>query len=298
MSLARSRTKVIAVIAAHNRVGKTVECIRSLHGLVMPSTCTLGVVLVDDGSTDGTSEAVLRQFPDVQVLPGTGNLFWGGAMHKGTTHALLSSPDYIWWLNDDIVVHRNCLLHLLSALTEGPGIATATVYDAGGTAVYGGARRQPFFRFRLVDPRGSPEKYLDIDRANGNCMLISTEVLHKVPLPDPEVYVHNGGDGDLSARAKAAGYRLVVARDAECRGEANLEKFPWTKPGMGFWERWRIATSRKYLYPPMNWDRCIKHGGPLGVLYFVRPYIAVLLHSVGFLVRDVLVAAGRLLKSR
>ena len=65
---------IAILITCHNRRDTTLTCLSNLTQQTLSST----VYLVDDGSTDDTSLAVQSQYPDVNILSGSGSLFWGG----------------------------------------------------------------------------------------------------------------------------------------------------------------------------------------------------------------------------
>ena len=81
---------IAALITCHNRCEKTKRCLSSLL-TVMPE---LKVYVVDDGSTDGTSEMVNTLFPGVTVLKGDGNLFWSRGMYVAWIEAVKRNYDY------------------------------------------------------------------------------------------------------------------------------------------------------------------------------------------------------------
>ena len=67
--------RVEVLIAIHNRREKTLDCLTHLYRQQMPNNYLLEVYLVDDGSTDGTADAVNVCFPEVTIIGGTGALF-------------------------------------------------------------------------------------------------------------------------------------------------------------------------------------------------------------------------------
>ena len=105
--------KVAVLLTCHNRKAKTIECLKSLFKAIQFSKAdsSFSVYLVDDGSTDGTAEAVLSNFPEVNVINGSGNLFWAGGMRLAWNTALQSNPDYYLLLNQ-------LVQHLLRSLCE------------------------------------------------------------------------------------------------------------------------------------------------------------------------------------
>src|SRR5260370_19050493 len=76
------------------------------------------VFMVDDGSTDGTTEAVSRQFPRVRVLRGDGSLYWVGGMRKAMAVAMAEQFDLYLWLNDDTRLFRECIAQLVGTMSH------------------------------------------------------------------------------------------------------------------------------------------------------------------------------------
>ena len=89
--------KSLAVImACHNRRESTLSCLTALKNQKLPDNVSVEVYLLDDGSSDGTSEAVHSKFPDVQILQGDGTLFWNRGMHRSFSAAIRKGFDYYW----------------------------------------------------------------------------------------------------------------------------------------------------------------------------------------------------------
>ncbi len=106
---------------------------------------TLAAVLVDDGSVDGTAESVRQGFPAVEVIGGDGELYWAGAMALAERAALAHRPDYLLWLNDDVVLDRDALARLIETCDSRAGrcIAVGALRDpVTGELTYSGVRRR------------------------------------------------------------------------------------------------------------------------------------------------------------
>ncbi len=73
-----NRTKIAALLTCFNRKQKTLVCLEALFNQVLPADVDISAYLVDDASTDGTSDVVRQTYPQVKIFSGDGNLFWNG----------------------------------------------------------------------------------------------------------------------------------------------------------------------------------------------------------------------------
>ena len=96
--------KTAVLLTCFNRKKHTLTCLNQLFFLSQE----IDVYVVDDNSSDGTSAAILEQFPDVHLIKGNGNLFWNRGMHLAWKHASKHKYDFYLWLNDDVVLYKNC----------------------------------------------------------------------------------------------------------------------------------------------------------------------------------------------
>ena len=103
--------KLFIVIPVHNRVQLTQGCLLSLR---RQTRNDFKVVVIDDGSTDGTSEMVSSSFPESLLLRGDGNLWWTGATNLGVRHALDWGATYLMTLNDDVIATEDFVEKMLS----------------------------------------------------------------------------------------------------------------------------------------------------------------------------------------
>src|SRR5687767_7398286 len=112
-------TKVALVIPVHNRRDTTLQALRSLERIDR-SGLDVRIFVVDDGSTDGTSDSIRVLFPEVTLVEGDGSLHYAAGTNRGVEAALGWEPDYIVTMNDDAVFHEQFLQRLILTAQSHP----------------------------------------------------------------------------------------------------------------------------------------------------------------------------------
>ena len=103
--------RIAVLLTVFNRKKQTILCLDSLFRQEIPEDYSISVFLTDDGCTDGTTQAVLQQFPSkVNIIQGDGNLFWNRGMWTAWNIAAKEYDyDFYLWLNDDTVLKEGAL---------------------------------------------------------------------------------------------------------------------------------------------------------------------------------------------
>lgn len=205
----------------------TLRCLESLSG-IRGDGSRLQVVVVDDGSTDGTAGAVQTRYPGVALLKGTGDLWWPGAINMGVRHSLREGADYILFLNDD-TIHEPMFLERLFATAEG---CPRSVVGALLLQLENPERtfQCPLLQWGLrgwdVLPNQPlstvPKAPWSVDFLPGNCVLYPRQVFEEVGLVDARGFPHYGADAEMSVRARKAGWELLIERRARVWNGPNL----------------------------------------------------------------------------
>jgi len=237
------------------------------------------VFMVDDGSTDGTAEAVSCQFPRVRVLKGDGSLYWVGGMRKAMALAIGEEFDLYLWLNDDTRLSPHCIARLSGTMSELQGghdrpiiIVGSTRDPHTGQVSYGGFTRHvgPIVnRLRRVIPSGHP---IDCDTMNGNCVLIPQSVVKRLGNLDHR-FTHSMADLDYGLRAKRAGFSVSVAPGYVGDCVTNSGDGLWQDRRLPTISRWKKMMGPKGL-PPSEW-LCFtrRHAGRFWPLIWISPYV-------------------------
>lgn len=198
-------------MTCHNRREKTLRCLESLFD--QKDSLPFMVFLVDDGSTDGTSEAVTLRFPDIQIIASDGSAFWAGGMRKAWQQAQAHAFSAYLWLNDDVVLDPDALTRLQAEnlrLQERSLVGGAMRDPKTSDITYSGSNRYDRhpFHFRRVHPE--PNTTSPVDVLNGNLLLVPAEISERIGIM-ASYLVHHGGDYEYSLRAARHGFGVSLA---------------------------------------------------------------------------------------
>lgn len=122
-----SHPLVISVILNTNRREDTLQCLASLHRGSYPNH---GIIVLDNHSSDGSVEAIRKFHPDVQIIELNDNLGYTGNNNVGIRAALEQGADWVFVLNEDIILDPDCLKKLVEVGESDPriGILGPLVY--------------------------------------------------------------------------------------------------------------------------------------------------------------------------
>jgi GT2 family glycosyltransferase len=260
----------VIVIPVHNRRATTLAALRALAAADVFAWAT--VLVIDDGSTDGTGEAMRAEFPTVAQLRGDGTWWWGGAIRRGMEWALARGTERIFWLNDDCHPPAGSLRALRDLVVREVGVAWIDARTPGGWS-YGG-HRKTLWRVRRCTP--DEEAHGQIETFSGNCVCLPRAAIARVGLPHDHLFPHGIADLDYGLRLHAAGVPLralpgVVADNAD-PSPASAER--WRTSTRPMRDIWRDFSSPRSFFHFPAWRRfALRHWGPVwGWAVFVAPY--------------------------
>jgi GT2 family glycosyltransferase len=217
--------RIAVIIPVHNRLEDTKKCLKWLYESINNSSQPdrIKVILVDDGSCDGTSIWVAKHYSDVIILNGSGDLWWSGAVNLGARFSLneLHCDCVLLWNNDikpDITYFSNVekVLETIDDKTiVGSKIFMANkpeiIFSMGG--IFNPKTGKYYFLGMNKKDSKDYARTMDVDCMGGMGTLIPKAVIEKTGYWDAETFPQYKGDTDFTLRAKKAGTRLLVNPD-------------------------------------------------------------------------------------
>src|SRR6185437_8299738 len=210
--MTKKAPNVSIVILNWNSYQMTSDCVRSLEKIDFPN---YEVVLVDNGSHDGSPDQLAREFPHIRLLRNKQNLGFAGGNNVGIRDALERNPDYLLLLNNDTVVAPNFLSELVQVAESDAmiGLLNPKIYyfDPPDRIWYAGGIRKPGRVFPIhlglrQRDDGSYNQLKEVSFITGCALLIKTEVVQQIGLLD-ELFFLSFEDADWSMRASRAGFK-------------------------------------------------------------------------------------------
>ena len=184
---------------------------------------TLAIICVDNASTDGSVEAVRREFPAVKVIESGANLGFSGGNNVGIRAALEGGAEWVVLVNNDATVAPDFVEAFEAAAAQHPkaGALCGKVFFAeSANRIWFAGQRFSTTTGYSGRPRGygrkdGPEyaEVITIQRAVGAFMAVSRSVLGVVGLLDDELFAYVE-DVDWSLRIRAAGFEVLFVPEA------------------------------------------------------------------------------------
>ena len=265
------RISIAVLIAAHNRREATVTAVKRFFELPqhLPHW-DARIYLADDGSTDGTADAVAALKLPVTIVSGPGDWFRARSLAEAW-QAIDSKPDVVLWLNDDVTLLDDALEHLdhwhrlvPNAVLVGQVADVSTgVWASGGRNRVG---KSPL-RQAAVIATTAP---LDVEMTNGQILFIPRVVSDAVGIVDGG-FSHGAADFEYGLRVVTAGYRNLAIPGFLGTMRVNpTVKATSIRESLRFYER-------PLGYPFADRRRIVqRHGGRLWPLQLAAPYVALL----------------------
>ncbi len=241
---------VFVVTAVHNRREITQAFARRLASQTLPG---IHLVVVDDGSTDGTADAVRGVYGATTILTGSGHLWWGGSLHKAVTWLRAQNlPDstVVVFMNDDVSFDDEFFARAVEELRGLPSrsflVAPGVFSTSGRLSEEAGVT--DWSRFKIMHYGDRPDR---IDHATTRSLLMLWADLKGVGGFHPTLVPHYTSDYIFTMTAHRQGIRLVPAKSvcAKFSDETTGDHGLGTSRG---WARVRKMFSPRFSYNPLH----------------------------------------------
>lgn len=209
--------KIAVLLTCFNRKDKTVRALKSLStAFEKAPSLEYHIFLTDDGSTDGTADAVRAEYPNLTIIQGDGNLFWANGMRSSWKKAREKDYDAYFLINDDTAFYPHCLEELLRAhefsmntYSKGGIYIGCTEDEEKGIPTYSGSTiaNKWLYKLRRLTPNG---KFQQVDLGNANIMLVPAEVVDKIGILSPG-FAHGKADYDYTYRARKKNIPVLIS---------------------------------------------------------------------------------------
>lgn len=202
-------SKLAVVVPNWNGLDSLPACLDSLISQTIKSE----IIVVENGSNDGSVEFLEKNYPDVTVLPQSENLGFAGGVNVGIKYAIAKDYDYVALFNNDAIADKDWLSELTRGLDD-KKVGIATCSFMGIDKKHLDSTGDLFTNWGLPYPRGRGESDLtkykgqtDIFGASGGASLYRVGMLKEIGLFDEDFFAYYE-DVDISFRAQLAGWKV------------------------------------------------------------------------------------------
>ena len=209
--------KVFILLLNWNGKNDTIECVESLKKVTYDN---FEIVLVDNGSKDGSQKYLKKHYPNIKLIETYKNIWFAGGNNVGINYILKHNPDYILLLNNDTIVRPNFLENLLTVAEsdKNTGIVGPKIfYNDSPNKIWFAGGKINWKKNNVPSVKHIGQDEIDTDQYNnarsvdfvsGCALLIKNDVIKKIGLLDPDYFLYYE-DTDWCVRAKNAGFNIL-----------------------------------------------------------------------------------------
>lgn len=187
------------------------SCLKS----VTEQTLSSHIIVVDNGSVDGSIKMIQTKFPEVDLVLNKRNLGFAGGVNSGISRAIESDAKYVALLNNDAIADKDWLKRLVNSMEESPnvGIATCKLLTMDKKTI--DSTGDMYTIWGLPYPRGRGETDINkydlsthVFSASGGASIYRVKMLSSIGLFDEDFFAYYE-DIDISFRAQLAGWKII-----------------------------------------------------------------------------------------
>jgi GT2 family glycosyltransferase len=204
---------VTAIILNTNRREDTLECLSSLCEQI---GSRIDILVLDNGSTDGSVEKICSAYPQVELIELKENRGYAGNNNIGLARAIRNNPDFVFILNEDTILAPDCIDHLVqtAAADRTIGILGPMVYhhDEPNVIQSAGGRLDNYLIPKHLGQNeldvGQFNQRHEVDWISGCAIMVRRETIEQVGMLD-ERFFYYWEELEWCYRAKKAGFSIM-----------------------------------------------------------------------------------------
>lgn len=205
--------KLCTIIVTYNGMAWIHRCLESLSA----SSCSSMIIVVDNGSTDGTVDFIRRHFPSVHLVESKKNLGFGQGNNLGIQQGVQASCNYFFLLNQDAWVETETLAGLVESMKKDSTIGLLSPVHLNGKgdaldehfAQYLQAAWPQVMEASSFDGLAGQGTIVDVPMVNAAAWMLSADCVRRVGGFDP-AFPHYGEDDNYAQRVRYMGFRVAV----------------------------------------------------------------------------------------
>ena len=173
------------------------------------------IVVVDNGSTDGSIQFVQQKYKNIKILGNKENLGFAKAVNQGILYAISNECDYVFLLNNDTVLHPECIKNLINSVYHddcsetigavGPKILN---FDNDREIWFMGAKID-LFRGIWQNAYDEADQIMEVESVSGCAVLLPTYIFRMTGFFDERFFTYIE-DLDFFIRLKRLGFKIIV----------------------------------------------------------------------------------------
>ena len=238
---------IYILLPVHNRH----ELTRDFIDCLVAQTCqNYHLVLIDDGSTDGTEQMVRERVEDLTVIRGNGDWWWAGSLQQGFNFLKkrgLSQDDYVLIINDDVVFGKEFLAKGISILDKNKlTLLLAQFQDEDNSPPQETGLHIDLKKLTFSPPSSSS----DINCLSTRGLFLKWGDFENIGGFHPTLLPHFFSDYEFTIRAHKKGYRCLTSSEVTLSTE-SLAKGKLQIDYSSYFRLWRSLFSKKAIYNPI-----------------------------------------------
>lgn len=250
MSVGAFSHAVVSIVVTYNGEKWVEKCLQSLRDSETPTD----VLIIDNASSDRTTEIIQQQFPEMTLIQSTENLGFGAANNLGIQTALERGYAFFFLLNQDAWVEPDTLTSLCESLENNPEYGIVSPVHLNGKATALDKNFEWYMREEMVPGlldnlnQANPDQVLyQVPFVNAAAWMISKGCLLTVGKFHP-LFHHYGEDDNYAQRVLASGYQIGVLTSVSIYHDREFREVPVRKDEF---EKKISKNLRLYVFNPL-----------------------------------------------